>query len=105
MSLSASLLQWYDKNKRDLPWRETRDPYCIWLSEVILQQTRVNQGLDYYLRFLQAFPDVQSLAAAAEQDVLKLWRCGFHLFRRTHCSARRQCGPGDFEAACARNTG
>jgi len=74
MSLSASLLNWYDKNKRALPWRETRDPYSIWLSEVILQQTRVNQGLDYYLRFLQAFPDVQSLAAASEQEVLKLWQ-------------------------------
>ena len=74
MSISESLLQWYSQNKRPLPWRETRDPYKIWLSEVILQQTRVVQGMDYYHRFLVAFPDVQSLASAAEQDVLKLWQ-------------------------------
>jgi A/G-specific adenine glycosylase len=74
MTISESLLNWYNQNKRPLPWRETRDPYKIWLSEVILQQTRVAQGMDYYHRFLVAFPDVQSLAAAAEQDVLKLWQ-------------------------------
>jgi len=74
MNLSESLLTWYNQNKRSLPWRETRDPYKIWLSEVILQQTRVAQGTDYYHRFLVAFPDVQSLAAADEQDVLKLWQ-------------------------------
>jgi len=74
MTLSESLLHWYSLNKRALPWRETRDPYKIWLSEVILQQTRVAQGTDYYHRFLFKFPDVQSLAAATEQDVLKLWQ-------------------------------
>jgi len=74
MHISESLLHWYSQNKRPLPWRETRDPYKIWLSEVILQQTRVAQGTDYYHRFLVAFPDVQSLAAADEQDVLKLWQ-------------------------------
>ena len=74
MHISESLLEWYSLNKRPLPWRETRDPYKIWLSEVILQQTRVAQGMDYYHRFLIAFPDVQSLAKAAEQDVLKLWQ-------------------------------
>ena len=74
MNLSESLLKWYNQNKRLLPWRETRDPYKIWLSEVILQQTRVAQGTDYYHRFLVAFPDVRSLAAADEQDVLKLWQ-------------------------------
>ncbi len=74
MNVTASLLNWYSQNKRLLPWRETSDPYKIWLSEVILQQTRVAQGTDYYHRFLIAFPDVQSLAAAAEQDVLKLWQ-------------------------------
>ena len=74
MHISQSLLQWYHQNKRPLPWRETRDPYKIWLSEVILQQTRVAQGIGYYRRFLVAFPDVQSLASAAEQDVLKLWQ-------------------------------
>jgi len=74
MNITGSLLNWYNLNKRPLPWRETRDPYKIWLSEVILQQTRVAQGTDYYHRFLLAFPDVQSLAAADEQDVLKLWQ-------------------------------
>jgi len=74
MDITESLLYWYSQNKRPLPWRETRDPYKIWLSEVILQQTRVAQGMDYYHRFLIAFPDVQSLASAAEQDVLKLWQ-------------------------------
>ena len=74
MNLAESLLYWYNINKRPLPWRETRDPYKIWLSEVILQQTRVAQGMDYYHRFLHAFPDVQSLASADEQDVLKLWQ-------------------------------
>lgn len=74
MNLTELLLHWYNQNKRPLPWRETRDPYKIWLSEVILQQTRVAQGMDYYHRFLLAFPDVQSLAAANEQDVLKLWQ-------------------------------
>jgi A/G-specific adenine glycosylase len=74
MTLTEFLFQWYYQNKRPLPWRETRDPYKIWLSEVILQQTRVVQGTDYYHRFVAAFPDVQSLAAAAEQDVLKLWQ-------------------------------
>ena len=74
MNLAESLLHWYNINKRPLPWRETRDPFKIWLSEVILQQTRVAQGMDYYHRFLQAFPDVQSLASADEQEVLKLWQ-------------------------------
>jgi len=74
MNVTESLLSWYNQNKRPLPWRETRDPYKIWLSEVILQQTRVNQGMDYYYRFLAAFPDVQHLALADEEDVLKLWQ-------------------------------
>ena len=74
MTITKFLLQWYSQNKRSLPWRETRDPYKIWLSEVILQQTRVAQGTGYYHRFLVAFPDVRSLAEADEQDVLKLWQ-------------------------------
>lgn len=67
------LKQWYLREKRSLPWRETRDPYQIWVSEVILQQTRVDQGLPYYHRFLKAFPNVKKLAAASETAVLKLW--------------------------------
>lgn len=74
MPITSSLIAWYLQHKRALPWRLTQDPYRIWLSEVILQQTRVNQGINYYYRFLEAFPDVQCLAAADEQEVLKLWQ-------------------------------
>ena len=69
-----ALYRWYEANKRILPWRETQDPYKIWLSEIILQQTRVAQGLDYYLRFIDRFPTVQDLATANEDDVLLLWQ-------------------------------
>lgn len=74
MKFSSILLGWYEVNKRDLPWRSTADPYKIWLSEIILQQTRVNQGLSYYLKFVEAYPDVNSLANAHEEQVLKLWQ-------------------------------
>lgn len=74
MIIAPQLIKWYHKNKRDLPWRNVDDPYLIWLSEIILQQTRVAQGLGYYLRFMAAFPDIRSLAAASEDDVLKLWQ-------------------------------
>ncbi|MDD4490604.1 MAG: A/G-specific adenine glycosylase, partial [Paludibacter sp.] len=73
-SISATFIQWYEQHKRDLPWRDTDDPYKIWISEIILQQTRVNQGLDYYYRFIERFPDIQSLAAASEDEVLKYWQ-------------------------------
>ncbi|MFC0875480.1 A/G-specific adenine glycosylase [Saccharicrinis sp. FJH2] len=72
--LRFSLQEWYQKNKRDLPWRQTSDPYKIWISEIILQQTQVKQGMDYYLRFVNQFPDINTLANADEQDVLKLWQ-------------------------------
>jgi len=65
---------WYDLNHRILPWRETTDPYCIWISEIILQQTRVDQGMAYYLRFIDHFPTVQDLASASEDEVLRLWQ-------------------------------
>ena len=65
---------WYRQNSRELPWRETKNPYFIWLSEIILQQTRVNQGLSYYLKFVETFPDVSALANASEQEVLNLWQ-------------------------------
>ncbi len=68
------IVNWYKNNLRDLPWRSTKDPYRIWLSEVILQQTQVNQGLKYYYAFLEQYPDIQSLANADEQEVLKLWQ-------------------------------
>lgn len=74
MLFSKKILVWYGQNKRSLPWRVTRDPYKIWLSEIILQQTRVAQGTPYYLTFIAAFPTVQGLANAKEERVLKLWQ-------------------------------
>lgn len=74
MKFSKSLIQWYLQNKRDLPWRNTVNPYFIWLSEIMLQQTRVAQGLPYFLRFTSAFPTVFDLAKADEEEVLKLWQ-------------------------------
>lgn len=74
LRLSHLLIQWYEKNKRDLPWRHTQDPYKIWLSEIILQQTRVIQGYDYYVKFVTNYPSVGHLAAASEDEVLKLWQ-------------------------------
>lgn len=70
---NEQLLDWYHRVKRDLPWREASDPYRIWLSEIILQQTRVDQGLPYYERFVERFPTVKNLAEAPEDDVMKLW--------------------------------
>ena len=70
----ANLYRWYDHQKRDLPWRLTSDPYKIWISEIILQQTRVAQGIDYYHRFIKRFPTVNKLAIANEDEVLKLWQ-------------------------------
>lgn len=72
--ISHILTDWYLANKRDLPWRNTKDPYKIWISEIILQQTRVVQGYNYYQRFIQTFPDVKALANADEDTVLKLWQ-------------------------------
>jgi len=71
---SSSLIEWYKINKRDLPWREHKDPYKIWLSEVILQQTRVDQGLPYYLNFVREFPAVQDFANASLEKILKHWQ-------------------------------
>jgi len=74
MKFSKILIQWYLQNKRDLPWRNSTNPYIIWLSEIMLQQTRVAQGLPYFLRFTEAFPTVFDLANASEEEVLKLWQ-------------------------------
>lgn len=71
--IRAALVKWYRAHHRQLPWRDTRDPYRIWVSEVMLQQTQVKTVLAYYLRFLNAFPDLHHLAAATSQDVLKVW--------------------------------
>ncbi|GAA4280555.1 A/G-specific adenine glycosylase [Gaetbulibacter aestuarii] len=74
MSFNKILIRWYSNNKRHLPWRETTDPYKIWLSEIILQQTQVKQGLPYYEAFIKSFPSVFDLAKADENTVLKLWQ-------------------------------
>lgn len=81
VSFRTALLGWYDGNKRDLPWRRTNDPYRIWLSEVMLQQTRVGAVLDHYREFLERFPDVQALARAREESVLAAWS-GLGYYRR-----------------------
>jgi len=73
-TFTSKLLAWYHVNKRDLPWRQTKNPYAVWLSEVILQQTRVAQGLPYYERFVATFPTVRDLADANEDKILKLWQ-------------------------------
>ena len=73
-SLQNTLINWYAESRRDLPWRHNPTPYQVWLSEVILQQTRVIQGMDYYLRFIERWPDVDSLAQASEEEVLKMWQ-------------------------------
>ena len=90
MHVSQPLLDWYQKNKRDLPWRHTQDPYIIWLSEIILQQTRVDQGLDYFLKFTQTFPTVHDLAKAPEDQVMKLWQgLGYYSrARNLHATAK-----------------
>lgn len=95
---------WYDANKRDLPWRHTRDAYKVWVSEIILQQTRVVQGIDYYRRFIEAFPTVRQLAEAPQEQVLKLWQgLGYYSrARNMHAAARQvmertdQCFPTSY---------
>lgn len=90
MSFSQKILKWYGLHKRELPWRATKDPYKIWLSEIMLQQTRVAQGMPYYHKFLEAFPTVQDLARAKEEKVLKLWQgLGYYSrARNLHATAK-----------------
>lgn len=90
-SLGERLVAWFDQNRRAMPWRETRDPYAIWVSEVMLQQTRVETVVPYYLRFLERFPTVERLACAREEEVLSLWS-GLGYYRRArslHAGARK----------------
>ena len=105
MSITARLISWYLQHKRDLPWRHTCDPYAIWLSEVILQQTRVNQGMDYYHRFLELFPTVYDLASATEGEVLKAWQgLGYYSrARNLHATAKKVAGEmgGEFPRTAA----
>ena len=90
MKFSNQLVLWYLSNKRDLPWRATVNPYKIWLSEIILQQTRVDQGMSYYLKFIENFPTINELASASEEQVLKLWQgLGYYSrARNLHFSAK-----------------
>lgn len=74
MTLADQLIEWYRKNGRDLPWRQTNNPYIIWLSEIILQQTRVEQGMPYFYKFVEAYPTVKDFAQADEEDLLRLWQ-------------------------------
>src|SRR5205809_5692887 len=91
MSLTRKLRLWYEKNRRDMPWRQTKDPYRIWLSEIMLQQTRVAAVIPYYQRFLERFPDVKSLAEAPEEEVLRLWSgLGYYSRARNLQAAARQ---------------
>lgn len=91
---ASRIIQWYEENKRDLPWRETRDPYVIWISEIILQQTRVAQGYDYFVRFIKRFPDVATLAQASEEEVMKYWQgLGYYSrARNLHAAAKSMNG-------------
>lgn len=88
---ASTLLQWFRQNGRELPWRETSDPYAIWLSEIILQQTQVKQGWDYWLRFMQQWPTVEALAQASEDEVLRQWQgLGYYSRARNLLFAARQ---------------
>lgn len=119
MSFSSKLIAWYQNNKRDLPWRNRKDPYAIWLSEIILQQTRIDQGLSYYESFIATYPTVFDLAAAEEEAVLKLWQgLGYYsrarnlhhtaqhiaanhngIFPNTHKELLKLKGVGDYTAS------
>lgn len=98
MSFSNQIISWFRENGRALPWRETRDPYVIWLSEIILQQTRIVQGLEYWERFMAQYPTVEALAAASEDDVLKLWQgLGYYSrARNLHAAAKQIVEMGKF---------
>jgi A/G-specific adenine glycosylase len=89
--LSRQLQEWYRQYRRDLPWRDSNNPYAVWVSEIILQQTRVNQGRDYFLRFMERFPDIESLAKAPEDEVMKCWEgLGYYSRARNLHAAARQ---------------
>ncbi len=114
---TSAIVKWYEEYGRELPWRETNDPYLIWISEIILQQTRVVQGYEYYMRFVQRFPDFKSLAEASEDEVMKYWQgLGYYSrarnlhtaariineighFPRTYEEVRKLKGVGDYTAA------
>lgn len=98
MNFTTTIVQWFRENGRELPWRQTHDPYAIWLSEIILQQTRVEQGLPYWQRFMQRWPTVEALAAATEDEVLREWQgLGYYSrARNLHYAARQVVELGAF---------
>ena len=98
MDFSVTLLAWFRENGRDLPWRQTHDPYAIWLSEIILQQTQVKQGWEYWERFMHRWPEVENLAAASEDEVLREWQgLGYYSrARNLHFAARQIVAMGHF---------
>ena len=98
MDFTETILHWYAASGRDLPWRRTRDPYAVWLSEIILQQTRVNQGWAYWERFMDRFPTVDDLAAAPEDEVMRLWQgLGYYSrARNLHTAAKQIVAMGGF---------
>ncbi len=103
--VAARLLAWYRRHRRDLPWRENRDPYRVWVSEVMLQQTQVERVREFFTRFVERFPDVAALARAREQDVLKHWE-GLGYYRRArqlHAAAKQIVAEhgGDFPRTAA----
>lgn len=114
-NFSNTIEKWYQEYKRELPWRESADPYVIWISEIILQQTRVVQGYDYFMRFMKRFPDVATLAEADEDEVMKYWQgLGYYsrarnlhaaaksmngVFPKTYPEVRALKGVGDYTAA------
>ena len=102
-AFTPAILQWFAQYGRELPWRGIGDPYGIWVSEVILQQTRIDQGRDYWLRFMQRFPTVKSLAEATEDQVLKQWQgLGYYSrARNLHAAARQVASMGDFPRTAA----
>ena len=98
MEFSNTIISWFRENGRTLPWRETKDPYAIWLSEIILQQTRIAQGWEYWERFMAQYPKVEDLAAASEDEVLKLWQgLGYYSrARNLHAAAKQIVALGKF---------
>lgn len=98
MDFANTIISWFQENGRALPWRETKDPYAIWLSEIILQQTRIAQGWEYWERFMAQYPKVEDLAAASEDDVLRLWQgLGYYSrARNLHAAAKQIVALGKF---------
>ena len=98
MGFASTIIAWFRENGRTLPWRETNDPYAIWLSEIILQQTRIEQGRPYWERFMRRWPTVNDLAAASEDDVLREWQgLGYYSrARNLHAAARQVVEQGCF---------